>query len=139
MNEKGQLQKTKSLPVIDEEQPFVYKDTNSSYFSNVIAESGSSYGGGAFDLSDRFVGSFLYIDKLGVSARDGADVVARHSMYKNRYALLDPDYNPNPVSSFGNAYNRVANFIPFDFKEKSMKLELQFYSSIVILSDYRRQ
>lgn len=61
-----------------------------------ITETGSAYGGGAPGLSNRFAGSFLWLDKLGVAARDGVDVVARQSLYGGHYAMLDYNYDPNP-------------------------------------------
>ncbi|XP_018027934.1 uncharacterized protein LOC108683161 [Hyalella azteca] len=61
-----------------------------------ITETGSAYGGGAPGLSNRFVGAFLWLDKLGVAARDGVDVVARQSIFGKNYAMLDSNYDPNP-------------------------------------------
>ena len=63
----------------------------------LAAESGSAYGGGAPNMSDAFVGGFLWLDKLGVAAVGGVDVVARETLYQSCYALLDPDLHPNPV------------------------------------------
>lgn len=61
-------------------------------------ETGSSYGGGAPGLSDRFVSSLLWTDKLGVAAREGISVVMRQSIYAGTYALLGESLRPNPVS-----------------------------------------
>lgn len=66
----------------------------------MTAETGSAFGGGAPGLSNSFAGSFLWLDKLGVAARDGVSVVARQSLYGGHYAMLDSNYNPNPVSYF---------------------------------------
>lgn len=54
-----------------------------------LSETGSAHGGGAKNLSDRYVGSFLWLDKLGVSAVKGLDVVVRQSLYAGNYALID--------------------------------------------------
>ncbi|KAF6204220.1 hypothetical protein GE061_002560 [Apolygus lucorum] len=61
-----------------------------------IGETGSSYGGGAAGLSDRFVSSLLWTDKLGVAAREGISVVMRQSIYAGHYALLGDALRPNP-------------------------------------------
>ena len=59
-------------------------------------------GSGAPGLSDSFLNGFFWLNKLGLSARMGLDVVVRQSIYKGFYALLDLKTNPNPVltSSF---------------------------------------
>lgn len=54
-----------------------------------LSETGSAHGGGAKNLSDRFISSFLWLDKLGVSAVRGLDVVVRQSLYGGNYALID--------------------------------------------------
>ncbi|KAF2361152.1 Glycoside hydrolase family 79 [Trinorchestia longiramus] len=61
-----------------------------------LTETGSAYGGGAPGLSNRFAGTFLWMDKLGVAARGGVHVVARQSIFGGHYALLDQNYDPNP-------------------------------------------
>ena len=38
-----------------------------------------------------------WLDKLGLAARLGHEVVIRQSFVKGSYALLDEDLNPNPV------------------------------------------
>lgn len=40
-----------------------------------------------------------WLDKLGIAARDGIDVLIRQSFYGGHYSLLDRDtLDPNPVS-----------------------------------------
>lgn len=38
-----------------------------------------------------------WLDKLGLAARLGHEVVIRQSFVKGSYALVDEDLNPNPV------------------------------------------
>ena len=38
-----------------------------------------------------------WLDKLGLAARLGHEVVIRQSFVKGSYALLDEELNPNPV------------------------------------------
>ncbi|XP_066581428.1 heparanase-like [Prorops nasuta] len=64
--------------------------------SSWISETSSAYGGGAPNLSDRFVDGFLWLDKLGYSAQAGIDVVTRQTLFGGNYALIGPDLEPNP-------------------------------------------
>lgn len=61
-----------------------------------LGETSSAYGGGAPLLSDRFISTFLWLDKLGLAAKLGVEVVMRQSIFYGNYSLLDDDYNPNP-------------------------------------------
>ncbi|KAG5880671.1 hypothetical protein JTB14_037568 [Gonioctena quinquepunctata] len=61
-----------------------------------LGETASAYGGGAPNLSDSFIGSFIWADKLGLAAKMGVKVVMRQSIFGNSYALLDKKYDPNP-------------------------------------------
>ena len=38
------------------------------------------------------------MDKLGLSARMGYEVIIRQSFVRGNYALIGPDMEPNPVS-----------------------------------------
>lgn len=61
-----------------------------------LSETSSAYGGGAPELSDRFVAGFLWLDKLGYSASAGLNVVTRQSLFGGYYAMVSPDLTPNP-------------------------------------------
>ncbi|ENN78583.1 heparanase [Dendroctonus ponderosae] len=61
-----------------------------------LGETSSAYNGGAANMSNRFLGTFLWLDKLGLGAKLGLDVIIRQTIYVDNYALLDPDYVPNP-------------------------------------------
>ncbi|KAL1509200.1 hypothetical protein ABEB36_003973 [Hypothenemus hampei] len=61
-----------------------------------LGETSSAWHGGAPNMSDRFIGTFLWIDKLGLSAKMGIDLVIRQSVFKGNYALIDDSYHPNP-------------------------------------------
>ncbi|XP_051162971.1 heparanase-like [Leptopilina boulardi] len=61
-----------------------------------LSETGSAFGGGAPEMSDRFIAGFLYLDKLGYSASVGHQVVIRQSFFGGNYAMVGPDLNPNP-------------------------------------------
>lgn len=64
-----------------------------------LTESGSAYGGGVEGLSDKFISSFLWMDRLGSAAKNNISVVVRQSLFHPFYSLLDEDtLFPNPVS-----------------------------------------
>ncbi|XP_047366033.1 heparanase-like [Vespa velutina] len=61
-----------------------------------LSETSSAYGGGAPGLSDRYIAGFLWLDKLGYSAKAGINVVIRQSLFGGYYAMIGPDLLPNP-------------------------------------------
>jgi len=61
-----------------------------------LGETSDTYNGGTPNVSDRFVSGFLWLDKLGLSARLGVNVVMRQVLYPANYGLLGKDLNPNP-------------------------------------------
>ncbi|XP_017889538.1 heparanase-like isoform X2 [Ceratina calcarata] len=61
-----------------------------------LSETSTAFGGGAPELSDRFVAGFLWLDKLGYSASAGINVVTRQSLFGGNYAMIGPDLLPNP-------------------------------------------
>lgn len=48
-------------------------------------------------MSDRFIATFLWLDKLGLGASLGMDVIIRQTIFDGNYGLIDKDYTPNPV------------------------------------------
>ncbi|XP_011863950.1 PREDICTED: heparanase-like [Vollenhovia emeryi] len=72
-----------------------------------LSETSTAFGGGAPGLSDRFVAGFLWLDKLGCSAKAGVKVVTRQSLFGGDYAMVSPSLTPNPdwwVSVFYKRY-----------------------------------
>ncbi|KAH0947164.1 hypothetical protein HN011_010484 [Eciton burchellii] len=61
-----------------------------------LSETSTAFGGGAPELSDRFIAGFLWLDKLGCSASAGLNVVIRQSLFNGNYAMISPDLMPNP-------------------------------------------
>ncbi|CAH1974215.1 unnamed protein product [Acanthoscelides obtectus] len=83
---------------------------NGTHLSNKpfwLGETASAYGGGAPNLSDTFIGVFLWVDKLGLCAKLGVNVVIRQSIFKEYYALLDKNYDPNPDYWVSILYKRL--------------------------------
>ncbi|KAK7080637.1 hypothetical protein SK128_002595 [Halocaridina rubra] len=79
----------------------IMADLRDTYASNTpiwLTETSSAWGGGADGLSNTYVAGFLWLDKLGMAAANAIDMVARQKLIYGSYALVDPDFNPYPVS-----------------------------------------
>uniref|UniRef100_A0A8C4X868 Heparanase n=1 Tax=Erpetoichthys calabaricus TaxID=27687 RepID=A0A8C4X868_ERPCA len=62
-----------------------------------LGETGSAFGGGAPGLSDTYVAGFMWLDKLGLSAKLGIDVVIRQVFVgAGSYHLVDSNFDPLP-------------------------------------------
>uniref|UniRef100_A0A2K5IX09 Heparanase n=1 Tax=Colobus angolensis palliatus TaxID=336983 RepID=A0A2K5IX09_COLAP len=62
-----------------------------------LGETSSAYGGGAPLLSDTFAAGFMWLDKLGLSARMGIEVVMRQVFFgAGNYHLVDENFDPLP-------------------------------------------
>lgn len=74
-----------------------------------LSETGSAFGGGAPDMSNRFVAGFLFLDKLGYSAKAGLQVVIRQSFFGGYYAMVGNDIKPNPDWWVGVLYKQFVS------------------------------
>ncbi|KFO38385.1 heparanase [Fukomys damarensis] len=62
-----------------------------------LGETSSAYGGGAPLLSNTFAAGFMWLDKLGLSAQMGLDVVMRQVLFgAGNYHLVDQNFTPLP-------------------------------------------
>ncbi|XP_037686063.1 heparanase [Choloepus didactylus] len=62
-----------------------------------LGETSSAYGGGAPLLSNTFAAGFMWLDKLGLSARMGIEVVMRQVLFgAGNYHLVDANFEPLP-------------------------------------------
>ncbi|KAF5285296.1 hypothetical protein FQA39_LY04395 [Lamprigera yunnana] len=61
-----------------------------------LGETSSAYGGGVPNCSNSFVSTFIWLDKLGVAARNGLDVVVRQSFFGGNYSLVSKNLDPLP-------------------------------------------
>jgi len=61
-----------------------------------IGETSDSWGSGTPNVSDRYASGFLWLDKLGLSASMGVEVVMRQTFYGYDYSLINKDLQPNP-------------------------------------------
>uniref|UniRef100_UPI003AAF5F50 heparanase isoform X1 n=1 Tax=Centroberyx gerrardi TaxID=166262 RepID=UPI003AAF5F50 len=73
-----------------------------------LGETSSAYGGGALGLSDTFVAGFMWLDKLGLGARLGLDVVIRQVLIgSGSYHLVDDNLDPLPDYWLSVLYKRL--------------------------------
>uniref|UniRef100_A0A8C6ED88 Heparanase n=1 Tax=Moschus moschiferus TaxID=68415 RepID=A0A8C6ED88_MOSMO len=62
-----------------------------------LGETSSAFGGGAPLLSNTFAAGFMWLDKLGLSARMGIEVVMRQVLFgAGNYHLVDENFEPLP-------------------------------------------
>ena len=61
-----------------------------------LGETAVAYGGGEAGLTDRFVGSFMWANKLGLAATYGIKSVMREAVVSSNYRLIGSDLIPNP-------------------------------------------
>ncbi|XP_066566943.1 heparanase [Amia ocellicauda] len=62
-----------------------------------LGETSSAYGGGAPGLSDTYAAGFMWLDKLGLAAKLGIDVVIRQVLVgSGSYQLVDSNFDPLP-------------------------------------------
>ncbi|XP_069482217.1 heparanase [Ambystoma mexicanum] len=62
-----------------------------------LGETSSAYGGGAPGLSNTYLDGFMWLDKLGLSAKLGINVVMRQAFFgTGSYNLVDSNFDPLP-------------------------------------------
>ena len=60
-----------------------------------LGETSSTYGHGS-TIGKSYAATFLWLDKLGLSAQMDISVVARQTLKGPQYSLINDDYNPTP-------------------------------------------
>ncbi|KAG9265511.1 heparanase [Astyanax mexicanus] len=109
-----------------------------------LGETSSAYGGGAIGLSDTFVAGFMWLDKLGLAARLGLNVVIRQVLIgSGTYHLVDDNLDPLPDFWLSLLYKRLVGpeVLKITAASKSgQNLRLRIYSHCTNKhsSSYRR-
>lgn len=81
-----------------------------------LTETSSSYGGGAPGLSNSYAGSPLWIDKLGLAAKNNITTVVRQSFTGKHYGLIDDQMEPLPDWWLSILYKKVVGNKVLDIK-----------------------
>ncbi|CAC5366171.1 HPSE [Mytilus coruscus] len=94
-----------------------------------LGETSSAWGGGAAGLSDRYVAGFMWLDKLGISASLGVDVVVRQTFYGGSYGLIDTKTsNPNPDFWLSYLYKKLVGRSVFNVTMDDNKGYVRMYT-----------
>ncbi|KAM4808921.1 heparanase [Rhinophrynus dorsalis] len=77
-----------------------------------LGETSSTYGGGSPGLSNTYLDGFMWLDKLGISAKLGIDVVMRQALFgAGSYNLVDSDFEPLPDYWLSLLYKKLVGTI----------------------------
>nr|XP_033503556.1 heparanase [Epinephelus lanceolatus] len=95
-----------------------------------LGETSSAYGGGAPGLSDTFVAGFMWLDKLGLAARLGLDVVMRQVLIgSGSYHLINENLDPLPDYWLSLLYKRLVGpeVLKIEFSSFSQRKRVRLY------------
>jgi len=94
-----------------------------------LTETSSAWGGGSPGLTDTYADGFLWLDKLGVSARDGVAVVMRQTFYGGHYALVDNDtFFPRPSYWLSLLYKQLVGTRVLEVKVADLSDKIRLYA-----------
>lgn len=94
-----------------------------------LGETSSAFGGGSVGLSDTYIAGFMWMDKLGISARKGVKVVMRQSFYKGHYALLDfRTLDPRPDYWLSLLFKRLVGNTVLDLSINDQERKVRMYA-----------
>jgi len=94
-----------------------------------LGETSSAWGSGAPGLSDRYIATYLWLDKLGQSALHNYQVIIRQTFYHGCYAMVGEDLYPNPDFWISALYKRLVSTKVFQVQPASKMMgKLRIYS-----------
>lgn len=102
-----------------------------------LGETAVAYGGGEAGLTDRFVGSFMWANKLGLAATYGIKSVMREAVISSNYRLIGADLIPNPDYWITLAFKNLFYKQVFKAKLETNSRHLKVYASTK-LNDQRK-
>ncbi|XP_031143738.2 heparanase [Sander lucioperca] len=106
-----------------------------------LGETSSAYGGGAVGLSDTFVAGFMWLDKLGLAATLGLDVVMRQVFIgSGSYHLVDDNLDPLPDYWLSVLYKRLVGpeVLKVEFSSFTHNKTVRLYLHCTNKHRYRR-
>ncbi|XP_075059460.1 heparanase [Mixophyes fleayi] len=87
-----------------------------------LGETSSAYGGGSPGLSNTYIDGFMWLDKLGMSAKLGIDVVMRQALFgAGSYNLVDSDFEPLPDYWLSLLFKKLVGSIVLNVSFKGSK------------------
>jgi len=82
-----------------------------------MTETGSAYGHGGKGILDRFVATFMWLDKLGMVASRGVKLLVHQTLYNGDYSFIEKDtYMARPDLWISILYKRLVSTQVLDVK-----------------------
>ncbi|CAG5128376.1 unnamed protein product [Candidula unifasciata] len=94
-----------------------------------LSETASSWAGGTTGLSDAYVAGFMWLDKLGLSAKLKATRIFRQSLVGAAYALVTSRFDPNPDYFLSLVFKTLVEGPVFDVTVETKNDKLRLYAN----------
>uniref|UniRef100_K1Q170 Heparanase n=1 Tax=Magallana gigas TaxID=29159 RepID=K1Q170_MAGGI len=94
-----------------------------------IGETSTAWNGGAKGLSDGYVAAFMWLDKLGLAAKNNVGAVIRQTFYGANYGLIDHvTMEPNPDYWLTYIYKKLVGDYVFQTDSSDRRRRVRFYA-----------